>query len=145
MDIRVERIGIEKLVQLWTFVEGLDSETLKSFRYFDKRPYSVIQEHLVTLLAFDAATPIGYGHLDPDGETVWLGIAVKANYRGTGTGKRIMEELDIVAWEHGLERVRLSVDVGNEAAKGLYERFGFEVVKEKEGKIFMEKVYDVTT
>ena len=41
-------------------------KSLETFRYFAKRPLSAMENHLLTLLALDGNTPIGYGHLDKD-------------------------------------------------------------------------------
>lgn len=44
-----------------------------SFRYYSVRPTSVIEDHLYTVLLITNKEPVGYGHLDPENSTVWLG------------------------------------------------------------------------
>ena len=101
--------------------------SVDSFRYFDKRPLSIIENHLVTCLVSDEAGKyVGYGHLDKDGDTVWLGIAVAEKMRGKGLGKKIMGFLVKRAKELAIESVQLSVDTTNTAAIQLYLSFGFE-------------------
>lgn len=69
----------------------------------------------------------GYGFVDES--TPELGMAIFDGYRGRGFGTRLMQQLidDLIA--HGFRKVSLSVDRRNPALR-LYERFGFEVVRE---------------
>ncbi|NEN23432.1 GNAT family N-acetyltransferase [Cryomorpha ignava] len=100
--------------------------SVNSFRYFDKRPLSIIENHLVTCLIRDEAhNYVGYGHLDKDGDTVWLGIAVAEETRGKGLGKMIMSFLVKRAKDLSVESVQLSVDKTNTPAIHLYLSFGF--------------------
>lgn len=62
-------------------------ESLLHFRYFKNRPLDVLDHHLVTLLLIDAGRPVCYGHLDKEGEKVWLGIAALETEIGKGWGK----------------------------------------------------------
>ncbi|MGZ3943101.1 MAG: hypothetical protein ACXVOH_14210, partial [Bacteroidia bacterium] len=56
--------------------------SLRSFRYFDKRPLEVIKNHLCTFLLVDSENPVAYGHLDNEHGTIWLGVAVSEKYIG---------------------------------------------------------------
>jgi RimJ/RimL family protein N-acetyltransferase len=103
------------------------SGDLGAFRYFDKRPFSVIKEHLVTLIGMDEdpkyeGDPICYGHLNAEG---WLGICVSEFYRGEGLGKQMMSELIRHGKEKGLKEIKLIVDTDNAVARAMYEKFGF--------------------
>jgi ribosomal protein S18 acetylase RimI-like enzyme len=103
--------------------------SLASFRYYSSRPFSVIKNHLVTIVMTENGKAIGYGHLDKDGDTVWLGIAVSEQSKGKGFGSRIMQYLVSAGEEFGLKQIHLTVDNDNATAIRLYERFGF--VKDK--------------
>lgn len=66
----------------------------------------------------------GYGFVAPD--VPELGMAVVAEHRGKGLGRRVLAEL--------LERnpvMSLSVDLQNDLARGLYESMGFVAVAEE--------------
>ena len=54
-----------------------------------------------------------------------LGMGVKANYRGHGIGKALMDATLQAAKAKGFKRVELTVRVDNPRAKRLYESFGF--------------------
>jgi ribosomal protein S18 acetylase RimI-like enzyme len=58
-------------------------------------------------------------------------IAVDENARGQGIGSFILEEGIKLAREKGCKRAVLDVDIKNEGALRLYERFGFRKFKEK--------------
>jgi ribosomal protein S18 acetylase RimI-like enzyme len=68
----------------------------------------------------------GYGHV-ADGVPE-LTIGVREEWRGRGVGRALLRELVRVAGEQGIERISLSVERANHAAK-LYADEGFTVVK----------------
>jgi predicted GNAT family N-acyltransferase len=73
--------------------------------------------------------PVGAGRMLPDGH---IGrVAVLANYRGRGVGRRMLELLIEIASEMRLEQVKLGAQM---AAVGFYERLGFVAY----GGIFMD-------
>lgn len=131
------------------FIEKAGS-SLRTFRYFQKRPLEVIQNHLCTFLLLDGEEPVAYGHLDAEDEaavasacgseekagrgkkTIWLGIAVSEKWVGEGLGALMMKQLIGFAAEHKLPEIKLSVDNDNTAAINLYEKLGFRSVEKKE-------------
>ena len=76
MELREQRVDA-----LQRFVDALGSSS-RTFRYFESRPLEVVDDHLVTLLGTVDREPVVYGHLDLDGDRVWLGIAVVEGARG---------------------------------------------------------------
>ena len=54
-------------------------------------------------------------------------IGVRASHGGRGIGRRLLEELDRWAGEHGISRLELTVMATNERAFGLYCKLGYEV------------------
>jgi ribosomal protein S18 acetylase RimI-like enzyme len=69
----------------------------------------------------------GFGFVDES--TPELGMAVFEGYRGRGFGTQLMQRLIESLTAGGFEKVSLSVDRRNPALR-LYERFGFELVRE---------------
>lgn len=57
-----------------------------------------------------------------------LGMALRAEYRGRGIGRALLQRLIDVLKEKGIQKVSLSVDPDNIAAMKLYQRFGFKEV-----------------
>ncbi len=55
-------------------------------------------------------------------------LAVHPEYRGLGLGQAMLYALLKSAWERGLEWATLEVRTSNQAARSLYEKFGFEEV-----------------
>lgn len=131
------RITVSNTHLLENFV-GRAGKSLETFRYFAKRPYAVVENHLCTWAIVEDGQTEAYGHLDKEGETVWLGIAVTDHARGKGYGRKMMQRLMDSARALGLQSVRLSVDHVNEAAIKLYERFGFRLTEKRETFGFYE-------
>jgi ribosomal protein S18 acetylase RimI-like enzyme len=76
----------------------------------------------------------GYGFLDE--ETPELTIAVVPSKRGRGFGEQLLSALLEQAREDGHEAMSLSVEKDNPAVK-LYQRFGFEPVREMDSTVVM--------
>jgi len=128
----IQKIDSNNLDLLRSFIDSLGVET-ETFRYFKSRELSVINNHLLTILLLVDGEPVGYGHLDIDGDKVWLGIVVKNDFRGKGLGTKIMEELIKQAKALNVKELSLTVDTNNDSAIGLYERFGFKLIKVEGG------------
>jgi len=120
--IRLINAGDTSLLNQFIRTAG---SSLLNFRYFQNRSFSVLENHLVTCLLMNGNKPAGYGHLDKDDGTIWLGIAVAEGFRGKGLGKLIMEYLVFTAKSYRLTKINLAVDQGNIPAISLYEEFGF--------------------
>lgn len=103
--------------------------SLKSFRYFKRRDFSVLKNHVITAIIFINQEPIGYGHLDQDEDRIWLGIAIVEGFKGQGYGVKMMDFLFAKAKEKNLTTISLCVDVDNTIAIKLYKKMGFEIVK----------------
>lgn len=101
-----------------------------TFRYFAKRPAAIVLTHLYAGLLLDNDEPVAYGHLEKDGETLWLGIAVAQQQRGRGIGRQLLSHLLTVAKELNEPMVCLTVDKTNQSAIKLYEKQGFVCIEE---------------
>lgn len=72
-----------------------------------------------------------YDRTPAKGELVMDGIAVRSSHRGRGIGTELLRHTVAFAAERGYARVRLDVIDTNPAARKLYERFGFKIIKEE--------------
>jgi ribosomal protein S18 acetylase RimI-like enzyme len=105
-----------------------------TFRYFAKRSVEdCLDTHTLTLLAMDGETPIGYAHLDDR----WIGLCVLPTSQSKGVGTALLTFLLSYARVAGIP-LRLSVDKANARAIALYQRHGFQTVRESESVYFME-------
>ena len=75
-----------------------------------------------------------YGHID--NETPSLAISLYKEYRGFGIGTAMMKEILTLLKTHAYKQVSLSVQKANYAAK-LYQKIGFEIVRENEEEYIM--------
>lgn len=55
-------------------------------------------------------------------------VAVRASHRGTGVGRRLMERIERVAADRGLDRLELHSQT---RVEGFYERLGYVTVSEQ--------------
>ena len=123
---------------LQAFLDDLEGSSA-GFRYFATRPLSVIAGHLYTVLLEDTERgPIGYGHLDPEDEVVWLGVSVVKEFRGRGLGYAIVAHLLSEAVKRRVRAVTLSVDSDNEPAIALYRKIGFSEIRNTHRTSYMQ-------
>lgn len=125
MVVKICNITKDNSDQLNLFINSAGN-SLDTFRYFSSRPFTVLSNHLCTLLLFENDIPVGYAHLDRDGENIWLGICIAASKKGKGYGNMLMERLFFEAKQKGVKVIQLSVDKVNLSAISLYEKYGFE-------------------
>jgi ribosomal protein S18 acetylase RimI-like enzyme len=128
----------------FNFKEFIDKEDLhillcncqdgkKYFRYFDKRNYDVLDNHLYNVLLYKKDNPIAYGHLDRDELNIlWLGIIVADNEHGNGYGKKVLKMLVDFFMKIEDNELYLTVDKENLIAQKLYETFNFKKIKTDE-------------
>jgi RimJ/RimL family protein N-acetyltransferase len=119
--MKVKKIKEQDLVDLKSFIEDNRED---SFRYYDKRDYSVINNHKYSALYYNDNDVVGYGHLEYENK-LWLGIMTGRDFRGKGYGTFIMNDLI----RHADQDIYLSVDISNIIGKKLYQKFGFQIVK----------------
>ena len=124
---------IEQLTDYKVLQQFLDraGSSLRTFRYFNHRPLTVVTNHLCTLIGLVDGRPVSYGHLDKEDGIVWLGICVAESEKGKGYGDQMMDAL----LEHRGE-ISLAVDLDNLGAQKLYEKKGFHYVRTDRGLKF---------
>lgn len=73
---------------------------------------------------------VGYYWIEERGKILYLhGLILSETARGKGIGTRVLEMLE-VTYRHRLQAIELAVHRSNSRAKALYERCGYQVVKE---------------
>lgn len=124
----------EDMFELKKFLDSNPNGT-KNFRYFEKRPFDVLKNHIFTGLYYKDNILLGYGHLDYDSDKIWLGIIVSDENQSKGHGNNIIDSLI----SKTKKNIHLSVDKENIKARKLYEKKGFEIIKENENNFIMIK------
>lgn len=120
---------------LTNFIEKELGEGANAFRYFKNRPYSIIKNHLVTLVLINNDQEVAYGHLDFENDIVWLGIAVSEKHYGKKYGNKMITELINRAKSEKIRSIELTVDIQNTKAINLYKKNNFRI-KNKTSKYF---------
>jgi GNAT superfamily N-acetyltransferase len=108
-------------------------------------PFAVDEERLLfmesafgndldaSLVAVADGVRIGLANLARDGADGWVaGVGVVPAHRGTGVGEALMHGVHEAARGLGLERLWLEVIEENVAARRLYEKLGYEHVRDLE-------------
>ncbi|MBR6880374.1 MAG: GNAT family N-acetyltransferase [Clostridiales bacterium] len=75
-----------------------------------------------------------YGHVDD--ETPSLAISLYKEYRGHGTGTKLLTEMLALLREKGYKKVSLAVQKANYAVR-MYEKAGFEIADENDEEFIM--------
>lgn len=136
----IKPIDRSSLPLLSTLIDRLGSGA-ETFRYFDRRPIDIVLTHEAALLMVDGEEPVAYGHLEREGELVWLGVAVAQPYIGQGRGKQMVQALLDQARAINIAVIYLTVDKTNILAINLYKRLGFVV--DSEGPHYWKYRYQV--
>ena len=98
---------------------------IQTFRYYSKRPYSIIDNHIYTCLYYDINNAcVGYGHLDYEDTKIWLGIMVSDIEVGKKFGNQILDDLI----QNANDDIYLSVDISNNIALKLYQKKKFQQI-----------------
>jgi len=140
LEIDIENKKHIDLIEI--FINSMGNSS-SSFRYFKSRPISTIENHICTVLLVINNQPIGYGHLDKEGNDIWFGIAIVQTYIGRGMGKLIIQYLIRKADDLKISEIKLSVDKDNTSAIKLYEKYGFiKHYKKNEVLFFIRKSYN---
>lgn len=97
-----------------------------TFRYFNKRDISCINNHIVTIVGVCNENVVAYGHLDYEND-IWLGICVLPEHQGKGYGKQIIKFLINYSEKNKIQKIKLSVDKSNFKAISLYKKNNFQI------------------
>ncbi len=122
----LQHTDLPSLIELDEFIKS-NINGVKTFRYYTKRPYTIIKNHIYTCLYYLDNICVGYGHLDCEDEKTWLGIIVSDNEVGKKIGDQIMDDLIL----NSKNDIHLSVDISNNSAVYLYKKKGFEIIEKK--------------
>lgn len=136
----IKKITISDIDILKNFIQG-SGDSLQTFRYYEKRDFKVISNHILTVLLFFNNKAIAYGHLEKEDDKMWLGIMVSESEKGKGFGKVIMSYLISFCKENKFSNIFLTVDKNNLNAINLYQKFKFKIVSEfSERSLIMQTI-----
>jgi ribosomal protein S18 acetylase RimI-like enzyme len=86
-----------------------------------------------SLVAVDGGDDVGFCMLGVRGTSGWIGgVGIVAGRRGEGIGEQLMRAIEERAAARGVEELWLEVLVQNEPAIRLYEKLGYQAVRELE-------------
>jgi len=77
------------------------------------------------LIAWDGDEPLGHAYLAVTDPPELQDVSVRGRYRRRGVATALAASAEEMAVSRGFDRLRLSVSVGNDAARSLYARLGY--------------------
>lgn len=77
------------------------------------------------LVAWGAGDPLGHAYVALTDPPELQDVSVRAEHRRLGVATALTAAAEHAARAHGLDRLRVSVDVDNDAAQRLYRRCGY--------------------
>lgn len=99
--------------------------------YSDERIRSEIEEGISWEILMDKESPVGYLVCKIEEEKLFISkIYLKAETRGKGFGKLLLDRAIELAKQNQKESIYLNVNKENEGSIGFYERNGFEKIDE---------------
>lgn len=138
MEIRLATVADAEAIR-----EIYNHEVLNSTVTFDLRPRSLEEQrewlearsgaHAVVVAVSDGEV-VGFGALSPYRErpaystSVEDSVYVRADQRGSGVGRALLEELVKLATQHGFHTVLARIVGGHAASIALHLAVGFEIV-----------------
>lgn len=126
MNVVKTKITAENFTALNEKFINVVNAGLPFFKFYEKRGYAHVLKIKAPFLYSTGDIFIGYGHLDDDTSTIWLGITIKPEYRGKGYGKAIIRDLIKEYLDYSTtKKLRLAVNKNNKKAIQLYYREGF--------------------
>lgn len=131
------RMGDWRVVRVRTAEERWEALDVRHEVFVDEQGVSIDRErdeyddYATHFVAYDGSHPVGAARLRPYEDGSEIGkierVAVRAERRGEGWGRKIMAAVETTAREEGFTTLRL--DSQNDAI-GFYERLGYEVMSE---------------
>jgi GNAT superfamily N-acetyltransferase len=119
----------------------LNNDIPDTFRYYNKRPIDVIENHILTIVLINDTENIGYAHIDSEKEDYWFGICILEKYQNLKFGTKIMDFIFNNEKIKKLNKIKLSVDKKNIFAIKLYHKFNFKIKEEYHETYIMEKIF----
>lgn len=138
-NINIEYKVHPSILEIEEFINSC-GESINTFKYFNSRPFSIINEHILTILLVYKNNSVGYGHLEEEDGIIWLGITVKSDQIGKGFGKLIMDYLTKYYNDLKSElKLYLTVHINNIKAQNLFIKYGFRIQKKINDKSYLMK------
>ena len=114
--------------------------TYDTFRYYHKRTFDAIKNHMYTIIVKLNNELIGYAHIDYDNDKYWFGICIINEFQGKGLGNKIMDYIFNHNKIKDISEIYLSVDKDNYNAIQLYKKHNFNIIDQSHSIFFMKKI-----
>jgi ribosomal protein S18 acetylase RimI-like enzyme len=113
-------------------VEDVEERARKDFEELLPRGLESANQHLFTARLATAGAPVGMVWIGmterPSGWSAYIyDISVRADSRGQGIGRKLLEAVEAKSLELGASRIGLNVWGYNTVARSLYESSGFQL------------------
>lgn len=107
-------------LEVQVFLDTLDAHARKYYRHQPNK------DEEIQWFAMLGDRIVGYGSLSGNGPSVVFGCVIHQDFRGQGLGKVMYRTASEMAYRHRKQFITAEQDEGNEAAKAICEREGFD-------------------
>ena len=112
-------------------------EELQAFRYFNKRPLSIIKKHALNNIIIVDHVPVGYFHIEKENNIFWFGVCISKKYQSNKLGSLIISYVISFCLLNNIKEINLTVDTNNVKAINLYTKYKFKIKKINASAIYM--------
>lgn len=131
------RLGLEVAENQKNYVSDSNKMLARAYAYRNSRSRAYV--------IFTGETPVGmvmYHDCEPLNAYDFSQLFIDARYQGRGYGKAAVQQvLEMMRQDGKFKRVVLCYIDGNEAARKMYEGFGFRAIDRDEDEIIMELLF----
>lgn len=115
------------------FICALSKEVFSPYGSYEEIiPRLFVNPDVLTMVSFEKMQSLGFAMLSLlSGEI--LAIAVKPGYQGSGIGTALLNSIECVAIQLGMERLLLHTAMKNEVAGKFFQKASFTVIGKEKG------------
>ena len=153
-SVNLRRMAVEDAPSLHEFFEKLPEEDILFLRQnvrdrdvIERWAQNIASGKVVTILAWNGSRIVGYAVLQQS-DVEWtrhvgeIRVAVSTDYRRSGLGRKLTEEIFAVALEQGIEKIQAQMPKEQLGAIQVFEHLGFtaealleDQVRTRDGKL----------
>lgn len=138
-NIKIVNINSENKNDIFNnFLSNIDNS---SFRYFDKRTVDCFNKHVITIVLYNILKDeyIGYAHIDYENK-YWIGIYITNEYQNMKFGTFLLDYILQHEKVYNIDEINLTVDINNNIALKLYEKYNFKIINTKDTYHIMKRL-----
>jgi ribosomal protein S18 acetylase RimI-like enzyme len=115
------------------FIYALSKDVFSPYGNYEQIiPRLFADPDVLTMVSCEKMQPLGFAMLSLQGGEI-LAIGVKPGYQGSGIGAALLNSIECIAIQLGMERLLLHTAIENEVAGRFFQKASFTVIGKEEG------------